>query len=297
MTDYPLAVVRNELSALVGDLRAAELLPKHLRGKPADLMLIMLTGQELGLGPMQAIRSIHVIEGKPTLSADLMAAQAMRSPVCIYLRPVVSTPERATYETLRKGWPEPMAMSFTIEEAKAAGLASKDNWRKFPAAMLRARCIAALVRAAYPDLMMGIYDPDELDDRGEPQSVGDVRVIDVSPDPAPKASRLKAKLAAPTGPSDAVQLRDAIDEIAAWLREHNATESDLRSYIEDTQGALPPPVARWTLETARAVLAKLRNGWGAKLAAGLSDPTPDPTHDPHGAPDGLDDNPFDVAPE
>ena len=53
-----------------------------------------------------------------------------------------------------------------MAEAQAAGVATKDNWRKFPAAMLRARAASALVRAVYPDVLLGVYDSDsgELED-------------------------------------------------------------------------------------------------------------------------------------
>lgn len=91
-------------------------------------------------------------------------------------------------------------------------------------------------------------------------------------------------------------LRETVDAIAAWLREHRVTEADLRAYIEDTQGTMPPPVAKWSLPTARHTLAKLRNGWGARLAAGLRDQTPDPmASDPGAGPDGLDEGPFDQS--
>jgi len=54
-------------------------------------------------------------------------------------------------------------MSFTIEQAQRAGVTGKDNWKKYPEAMLRARCISALARAVYPDVVLGIYETDELE--------------------------------------------------------------------------------------------------------------------------------------
>lgn len=133
--------------------------------RPEQAFTIIATGRELGLTAMQSLRSIHIIEGKPTLSADLVAALCKSRPdVCVYFRMVESTAERAVYETQRKGEPSPTRMTWTIQEAQAAGVVGKDNWRKYPAAMLRARCITALARAVYPDLAMGIYDPDEVAD-------------------------------------------------------------------------------------------------------------------------------------
>jgi hypothetical protein len=143
-------------------LCASGLLPRGAQ-RPEAAFAIIATGRELGLTAMQSLRSIHIIEGKPTLSADLVAALCKSRPdVCVYFRLVESTERGATYETHRKGEPEPTRMSFTWEDAQRAGVTGKDNWKKYPAAMLRARCITALARAVYPDLAMGVYDPDEV---------------------------------------------------------------------------------------------------------------------------------------
>lgn len=131
---------------------------------PEAAFAIIATGRELGLTAMQSLRSIHVIKGKTILSADLVCALVKsRRDVCTYFQLVESTADKATYETQRVGEPKPTTMSFTLDDAKRAGLGGGDNWRKYPAAMLRARCITALARAVYPDLAMGIYDPDEID--------------------------------------------------------------------------------------------------------------------------------------
>lgn len=167
MSDSALSLIPRsaaEAQQVATQLAPAELLPPALRKRPADVMAIVLTGAELGLGPMASIRSIHLIDGKPTLSADLIGALVMRRPdVCEYLRLVESTAKRAVYETKRKGHPEPVRLAWTIEQAQAAGLAGRGNWAKYPDAMLRARCNTAICRAVYPDLVGGLYDPDEID--------------------------------------------------------------------------------------------------------------------------------------
>lgn len=162
-------------------LHASRLLPRGL-STPEAVVATIITGAELGLSPMQAIRSIHIIDGKPTMSSDLMVAMVKRHEACKFFRLVESSGQVATYETQRAGDPEPTRMSFSIEEAKAAGLASKDVWKKFAAAMLRARCASSLARTVYPDLVMGIYDPDEVGSTpealiGEPRDVTPPRVV------------------------------------------------------------------------------------------------------------------------
>ena len=142
-------------------LAKSKLLPVALQGKPEDVMVILMTGHELGLSPMQSIRGCYVIQGRAVTAADLAAALVMRSPACEYLTLVESTATKAVYETKRKGSPRPVQMTWTIEQARAAGLHTKDNWKNYPAAMLRARCVFDIGRAVYPDVLHGVYGEDE----------------------------------------------------------------------------------------------------------------------------------------
>ena len=179
-----------------GLLVASRLLPRGIATPEAAFALIV-TGRELGLSAMQALRSIHIVEGKPTLSADLMVALVKRSEACLFFRLVESSAERAIYEAHRRGEPSPTRLAFTIEEARAAGVATKENWRRYPAAMLRARCAAALARAVFPDLVLGVYDPDEL-----------APVVDVTPAPAaPAPAPAPAPIPAPVEAAPATRRR------------------------------------------------------------------------------------------
>lgn len=164
-----------QLEKLCKVLFASRMLPKHITS-PEAAFTIILAGRELGLMAMQSLRTIAMVEGKPTLSADLMAALVMQSPVCEYFSLVESSPDRVTYETRRKGSPEPVRLSFTMEQAAKADLLKGINWKKYPDAMLSARCKSALARVVYPDLMMGVYDPDEL----APQKQEEIKVEIIS---------------------------------------------------------------------------------------------------------------------
>jgi len=155
----PTGIEQAEKLALT--LSKSTLLPEPLRGKPADVLVTLITGHELGLSPMQALRGMHVINGKAVMSADLMIALVLKHrDVCAFFRLVESTDAVATYQTQRQG-SEPVSLSWTVEQARKAGLADKGTWKAHPAAMLRARCSSALARAVYPDLVLGVYDPDE----------------------------------------------------------------------------------------------------------------------------------------
>lgn len=243
-----------ESEKLSTTLAKSALLPEALRGKQSDILVTLLSGAELGLAPMQALRGIVVIKGKPALSADLMGALVKRNPVCEYLQLVESTATKATYKTKRKGDPEPTTMSFTMEDAKAAGIAG-DMYRKYPANMLRARCLAIICRAVYPDLCLGLYDSDsgELTD-GVPttwQQQPPEREVNAAPlspyQPKTEAvkERIKAKMqvvdVAP-GETEAEaaakvdESAEAMSRISAMTKEYGFSGERMASIIKGATG-------------------------------------------------------------
>jgi hypothetical protein len=144
--------------------QAEGFIPRGLVGKPNAIAAAILTGLELGLGPMEAMRSIHIVEGKPTMSADLMLARAIRAGIRIEWEQCDG--EAATLKLERSGMKH--RHSFTFAEAQRAGLTTKDVWKKYAPAMLRARCVSAALRAFAPDVLgAGVYTPEELEPTSE----------------------------------------------------------------------------------------------------------------------------------
>lgn len=142
---------------------------------------VMLAGRELGLPPMQSIRAISIVDGKPTLSAETMLALAYQRVPGLAVE-VRSSNEGATVTGNRPGGPS-VTVSFTKADATAAGLLGKDNWRKYPAAMFRARAISAWCRVVTPDAILGCYTPEELEPtQSAPQAApaGSGQVIDIT---------------------------------------------------------------------------------------------------------------------
>jgi len=136
---------------------------------PQKAFLIMAQGRELGLSTMQSLGNIYVVEGKVSLSSDLMAAMVLKSSVCEYLRVVEMTPERSTYAAKRRGGTE-FRFSFSWEDAGKAGLTGRATYKANPADMLRHRALSKCVRAVFPDVVAGLYSRDEADD-----------IVDVTP--------------------------------------------------------------------------------------------------------------------
>jgi hypothetical protein len=120
-------------------------------------------GKALGLPMMAALSGFHIIEGKPSASADLIRALAMRSPKCKYFRLVSADDKQATWETWHVDHPEPTRVTYTIEEARRAGLKS-GNWNSREKQMLVKTCSTILARWVYTVETMGLYCPEEMGD-------------------------------------------------------------------------------------------------------------------------------------
>lgn len=146
------------------------LLPDHVwKGFSDEIALaraivIAQKGRELGVPPLQAFASITVIGGKPAMSAELMLAliyQRCPGAKVTYTTLPESQQQEATY-VFQRPRGEPQTIRFTIEDAQRAGITNNPTWKKYPAAMLRARAISAGARAVFPDCIMGCYTPEEL---------------------------------------------------------------------------------------------------------------------------------------
>lgn len=165
---------------------ASGLLPKHIT-KPEQAAIIALKGRELGIPIMQALSSISVINGKPALSAELMLAliyKRIKGVKIAFTAPVEKQNEYCEVTFQRPGG-APHTIRFTIEDARRAGLLSNPSWAKYPAAMLRARCISAMARIAAPDALMGCYTQEELGGEAEEHDDAPYYVKDEREAPAP----------------------------------------------------------------------------------------------------------------
>ena len=143
----------------------------------------MLAGREMGIGPIQAIAAIHIVEGKPTAGANLIAANVKRSGRYDY-RIKDRTEERCVLEWYEYGQ-KVGESAFSMEDAKRAGLANKHNWKSYPRPMLFARALTEGVRVYAPDAAAGtIYTPEELNPDLEVSEDGE---LVAPPAPEPKA--------------------------------------------------------------------------------------------------------------
>lgn len=203
---------------------------------PADALWIVATGHSLGIDPVTSLRGIHVISGKPVLSADLMAAVAMRHPACEYLRVAEMSPERCVVHVKRAGWPEHTAVVFGLDDAKAAQLLKNPTWQKYPADMCKARAIARAARLAFPDALLGVYVDGELD-ADEPATVtypplpAETHRLQVEANGKPQLLAAEPTTGAPRVPPGQ-EHDDLRATVRTWIKEAGITPEGSKDVIE-----------------------------------------------------------------
>lgn len=150
-------------------------------------MAVMLKGQELRIPPMYALSNIVVINGKPTCGAELMLALIYRDHGDQAVRFERTDAEACTISYKRRGWTERREHTFTIADAQRAGLSS-GTWKAYPGPLLRARCVSAVARMAFPDTIGGMYTAEELGAAVDvDQATGELVTIEAPARPAPVA--------------------------------------------------------------------------------------------------------------
>lgn len=124
----------------------------------AQAVVKIQAGQELGIAPFAAMSGIHIIAGKPTVGAGLMAAKVKASGKYDYK--VIQQDEKACSLDFYQGKTKLGNSTFTIEDAKKA---DTKNMGKFPRNMLFARAISNGVRWFTPDIFTSpVYTPEEM---------------------------------------------------------------------------------------------------------------------------------------
>jgi hypothetical protein len=136
----------------------------------AQAVAKILAGQELGIGPVAALRGINFVKNKMNLDAGLVAALIQRSGRYDY-RVLTHTADECKLAFF-DGGKQVGESRFTMADAKAAGLVAGDNWQKYPRNMLFARALTNGARWYCPGVYFGaVYSGDELADAPEPPAI------------------------------------------------------------------------------------------------------------------------------
>ena len=132
----------------------------------------IVAGAELGLPPMAAIRMVHFIKGRASLSADAMVAVCKARGVKFDV--VHSNPPGTFCQVSAERDGTEYSFRWTLDMAKNAGL-SGANWKSYPWDMLYARAASHVCRKIAPDVIGGIYAPEELEEADEPSGVSNLQ--------------------------------------------------------------------------------------------------------------------------
>jgi len=222
----------NEALQFADMLSKSNMVPKDYQGNPANCIIAMQWGMEIGLQPLQAMQNIAVINGRPAIWGDAMLAIVRGSGL---LERITEDPTDAgcTCIVKRKGEPE-VTRTFTLEDAKRAGLAGKQGpWQQHPKRMMQMRARAFALRDVFPDVLRGVHIAEIAQDEPVERDMGAAE--DVTPQkaaPRSRADKARAALAdkrADHQPIPAVTLPALADVLTAIER---ATDADSMAHAK-----------------------------------------------------------------
>lgn len=189
---------------------------------PEEAMALMLIAQAENLHPAAAIRDYHIIQGKPALKADAMLARFQSAGGSVKWKELSDKIVKAEFSHPSGGTAE---ISWTMEDAKRAGFASKDNWQKFPRQMLRARVVSEGIRTVFPGVVVGAYTPEEVQDFDDKPTVQQTEeAAPVIDDPFYTSEGRKDWL---KKQEESLKVLTDEDGLKNWLQQNNARVSEL----------------------------------------------------------------------
>jgi hypothetical protein len=175
--------------------------------KPEQAVVLMLLGHDLGLSPTAAIRGIDLIQGRPTVKPQLMAALIVQAGHP-RVRVIERSEKQCVLEFRHKDDNQVVTVSYTMEEGTKAGLSGKDVWKKNPADMLYNRCLGRGARQEYPEIFFNLYAP------GEIVSDGDVVETTARPvEPASEPVELRPEISDRLDVADSIKTETGIETI------------------------------------------------------------------------------------
>lgn len=202
-----------EVRALANFLTRSKFIPQAFRGDLNTAVMLIVTCKQYGL-PITALSEVMEVNGKVGFWGRTKLGIVLKSGVCEYIIPTEQTDKKCTVETQRKGWPKPVTITYTIDQAEKAGLlARSDAWKKHPSDMLYWRAVSRIISQVYPDVIQGFATVEEEEERPqEAEIVESPREIEI---PKPKRTR-KVKAVAEESSVVEDKILPPADEIANY---------------------------------------------------------------------------------
>ncbi|MEP9376161.1 recombinase RecT [Aquabacter sp. CN5-332] len=216
---------------------------------PQAVAIAILHGLELGVPPMTALQRIAVINGRPTIWGDLALALVRASGAAESIKEEITGEGEnrvALCTVKRKGEPEPVVGSFSVADARRAGLwddrmkvtrrrrdgsgtyeaANDAPWHRFPERMMKMRARAFALRDAFADVLGGLYLREEIEEE---------QVVEAEPMRAmPRPPAPPKPVAALPSPDAQAQVQNPLDKLS---------NPEVREMVESSPSA-PPQMAK-----------------------------------------------------
>ncbi|MGL4640559.1 MAG: hypothetical protein ACRCVX_12630 [Shewanella sp.] len=145
-------------------LAVSQMTPKAFGNDPNKILVGIIAGMEVGLAPFQALQSIAVINGNPSLWGDGALALIQGSGLLVDIEET-DDGETATCRLVRKDRETPIVRSFSNAMAKQAGLLGKAGpWTQYQSRMRQMRARSWAMRDGFPDVLKGIGIAEEVRD-------------------------------------------------------------------------------------------------------------------------------------
>jgi len=148
----------NEMESMAGYIVRSKLFGAK---DEAQAMSLMLLAQAEGMHPMSAIQDFDIVQGRPARKTHSILARFQQAGGSVEWEEITGQRACGVFSHKQGG---SLRVEWTIEQAKRIGLTGKDNWKNYPQAMLRARCIAEGVRAVFPGAIGGMMSVEEAQD-------------------------------------------------------------------------------------------------------------------------------------
>ena len=146
------------------------------------------------MGITQSWNGIHVVNGRAALGAATMLGLIKRDVSTFKYKIILRTNTHAKIKVWDdyKGDPKWFEeFEYTWDDAVKSGKSNETNYQRYPKQMLWARVVSNMARTLYPEVIMGLYTPEEVQffDDGPKSSA-----IEVTPEPEKDIEEVKEEL-------------------------------------------------------------------------------------------------------
>ena len=226
-----------------------------------EAFALMCIAQANGLHPAKAAERYHIIQGRPAMKSEAMLSAFQESGGAVKWIKRTDTECKLWLSHPQGG---ELEVTWNIERAQKAGLGAKDNWKKFPAQMLAARCVSEGVRALFPACLSGMYTPEEVADFSKAPMVEQTEAEVIDEQTAQPQAPAKPKAAKNEIDEDTRQFMDGMKGL--WTQAHEIYKSTMDEFGFKSANNVPPERRTEVFCTIQANITKAAQHQSAPTA-------------------------------